>query len=1589
MQSFYNISRVFRTAFRAALWLTICLVGLSLIALALFNFVPPLQNWVAQQVVNGLRSKLNTEVTLRDVDVTWFNSVRIEGLYIEDQQGDTLLYSDDFKINFKLLQLLRKSVVVSKIESRGGYAHLKRHRDSTYNFGFVVDALAPEKRNAASESDWTVALNSIAISDTRIRYDDDLRSQRMDLSVPSGQVRFRKVDQQKKIVDIRKVALDGVAFGLEMGERPGDTASTPAEQIVQVIMEDLPRMNPNGWRLNIGEVVVNGGRLNLDRPGQPPGPSGSVDFKHLAVSEINLSIRDVQLEEDTLTCKIRELSLREKSGFEVRSLEGDVHFSPVGTTLTDFHLHTPYSDLHDSLALNYHGLDAFRDVQNKVSVYFDARNSVLSSTDIRYLAPTSPYAAGENLRISGVISGKLSTLRGKRLVIDYGRYTHFVGSIYTDGLPIVDETYIELTIDTLITTRDELMAIVPKLNLPPATGKLGVMRFSGSFNGFIKDFVAYGQLNSALGSVKSDINMKFSEQNVPSYSGNLTLTDFDLGTWLDESPMLGRITMTGTVHEGVGFGKDLAMDVTGDVKSMGFNNYVYRNIEVTGEIKQRFFQGRLRVNDPNLGMDFAGRVDFKQRQPVFDLKAEIGHSDLQTLKFTKDYIALETSIDFNFTGIHPDSITGTAVLTESVVATATDTFAVDSVGLESVVTSAGRELHLTSPIAEAHMEGQFQFASLPIATMQFVNRYYAFFPDTLKPVPPQSVTFEVTIKQNHELLGIVHPALARLEGAKAAGSFVSKSNTLSLTTNIPEFATGKLSFRHASITVYPEGTALVITGSIQRAELSNSFVFTDTELKASLQDGIASVGLKSGQDALIKNVELTGKGTTDADSLMLSFTGSSFSLHDQQWTMGGKSELRVDRGGLNLTDFEMMHGGQKVELNTSRDGRHLLANLDKVDIQDFLQTFGYTRYELEGIVNGKVRIGDYRSRAVFVLGDLVGSELVFEGYELGTFDAEATYDVLNETFAVDGDLNKQGVRLAYLSGTYSHARAREEVNMDLVLNATPVVVFQPFLKDIFSEMHGTATAKVKMSGTPEHLVMTGRGDISNGAVKVGYLGTTYTFDKLGIAFTEGRIDVDDGMVYDKNGKAAVVTGGLAYTNFEDMGFRNFHIATTDNKFLLLETTAADNPDFYGTGYGRAWMDLNGPFRKLDMEVSAEPSKGTKLSLPIVSGTGYRRNNFVTFRTPPGQQVQKGYRATTSALDLTLVIRATPDAEMEIIFDERAGDIISGNGSGIITLTLSRSGEIEMHGEYRIEEGEYRFTLRDVVNKSFTITPGSIVDFKGDPYEAEMKVDAYYRTNAVPYDLFGDEEAARLGLTPEEISELKHSIDIDVTLKLKGTLDDPSLVFGLRPVGGTTGRLGPFEAKLREIRNDTTELYKQAFALLVLKQFVPESFAAEGGTGQGAGATIGAGASRNVTEFITSQLSRYFNDWLTKYNAQLDFSYASYDANDPGDPGKSYARNELDVELQKKLGRLTLDVGGTFEFGTSGPPQNTFAGDFRAEYSIKPDGRIKLVGFRQSDYDAFSTSPTGTVYKTGGGIFFRKEFDTWEEFFKSSKKQEPD
>lgn len=73
------------------------LLGILLLVSILIN-IPAVQNVLVRQVTQRISKQLQTRVEIDHVNFRLFNSMRLEGVYIEDHHKDTLLYAGALQV---------------------------------------------------------------------------------------------------------------------------------------------------------------------------------------------------------------------------------------------------------------------------------------------------------------------------------------------------------------------------------------------------------------------------------------------------------------------------------------------------------------------------------------------------------------------------------------------------------------------------------------------------------------------------------------------------------------------------------------------------------------------------------------------------------------------------------------------------------------------------------------------------------------------------------------------------------------------------------------------------------------------------------------------------------------------------------------------------------------------------------------------------------------------------------------------------------------------------------------------------------------------------------------------------------------------------------------------------------------------------------------------------------------------------------------------------------------------------------------------------------------------------------------------------
>jgi len=549
-------------------------------------------------------------------------------------------------------------------------------------------------------------------------------------------------------------------------------------------------------------------------------------------------------------------------------------------------------------------------------------------------------------------------------------------------------------------------------------------------------------------------------------------------------------------------------------------------------------------------------------------------------------------------------------------------------------------------------------------------------------------------------------------------------------------------------------------------------------------------------------------------------------------------------------------------------------------------------------------------------------------------------------------------------------------SFDFFMNRFPLKPAEFFLDGLISQTSGAFSGDFFIEGDSLVRNLGGELTLLDASTRVDYLGTKYFIRDSKIKVSNDFIDLNNVELEDINQNKAQVRGGINHQMFNNL---NTDFRITSPAFTVLNTRKQDNDLFYGKALGRIDARFNGPFKEMDLYVNATTGPNTVVAIPLTTAKEVKEQNFIIFIKKDDEAPIENIVKSSGGLALQMDLTITPDAQLQLIFDERTGDIVKGSGNGNIQLDLARSGEFQMFGDFQIIRGEYPFRVA-LLDKAFTVKEGGTIVWYGDPLNAYIELEAEYKgLRTSPYNLISEY------LREEDIREqARRATDVDLTLKLEGQLLQPEIQFDIQ-FPQLAGELKNYtDNKLRTLASDQNEINNIAFQLLFFKSFIPNQsdiLSTQGGLGI---------ASSTLTEWFTNQMRVFVNEYLIDTisnkavsDVDLDFGIVlntDYSQSLEGLVAAGQSQFYLRPRVQMFDDRVIFDFGIN-NYGRLGS-DNRLAGEFNVEYAFGD-----LRRFRTKIYSQDQPLPVNgrrTVF--GAGLVYRREYNEFRDIFRKPSQQ---
>ncbi|GGK70766.1 translocation/assembly module TamB domain-containing protein [Rufibacter glacialis] len=1482
-------------------------------ALTLALRFPAVQTKVAQKAARLLSNTIHHQVTIDSVDIKFFKRVVLHNVRVLDRQKKTLFYIGQAEADISFFSLFRKEE--TELTLPGGS-----------KLTIPLPKFPPNKLHIAS----------------------------LTLTRPEANL-------------IQYKGSDSLNL------------STFIASLSNLITTDTAQ-SQNPFEFKIDEIVLKNGHFSYHDYNEPTTAHG-LDYQHMDLQRINGRFSEINIIGDTIQTVITSLTTIDKnSQTYLKDLDTRMTFSPKFWEWDELNLRVNNSHLAKYVRFDYERFMNFKEFNDSMNVTATFDSTYITSEDVALFA-TVLKDWDEKVLISGKVKGKVKNFRAQDIDLRYGQYTHITGDISADGLPNFKNTFADLVLGPSTINARDLKHFLPAKAYAMAA-RAGTVHLEGEFTGFYNDFVANGSFKSALGNVVSDINLKFDKNNIDrsAYRGYLKTSGFDVGGLLGDRSVIKRVAMDGRV-QGSGFSLATAhLNLDATINAINLKNYNYRNIVVNADLSRQKFNGDIRINDPNLKMTASGQINLQNNRQVFDLRTNISSARLHALGLTDQPIVLSTQADVDFTGIELDKIVGLAEFRKTTLSYAGRQVNIDSLTIESHFHDGIRELHVGSELLALQAGGNFLYSTFFRDLQTLYEEYRLNLENNPLKIqnyyrrkasaPPASyeVDLDVHLRQVNPLLQAFLPQVSISDFSTMEGTFrngptavltlVGKMDTIRYGNN--EFYKNHLEVTSSKLWNTPDVLANAIITS-ERQKLGSAGDTEKLYIEGVWDERLIHFSSNIAQTGTTNRANISGNIAFEQDQIQIVFNRSNINVLDKVWTISPNNTISVQDGALQFENVTFSNGPQSVSIFgvLSKNPQDVLSvNLSNFRLENLNPILPD---EIDGLLNGELQVRDLYSE-VHLSSRLAVDTFMIGGQLIGNVAGTTSWDSQQGRMNVDLGISRDAKKVLSLTGTYN-PKGGEDQELDLlaVLDNAQLKLVEPVLKTIMSDLGGTMDGRVRISGRLSGPILKGSVMVSDGSFIFNYLNTRYTFSDR-VFFTENDISFQNVRIRDIYNNTAVLNGGIYHNGFQNMVL---DLRARFNKFMVLNTTRADNPLYYGTAFATGEVTALGATSNLQVNITARSENNTNISIPLDNTSSLERQNFISFvNNNPAKQDSAGAGTPVvqksvdlSGIRLNFNLEVNENAYIELIFDQRSGDIIRGRGRGNIRMEIDTRGEFAMYGNYEIVQGRYNFTLLGVINKEFNVRPGGTVTFNGDPLDGLLKITATYTQRVSLAPILGD-----LSEQDQQSAAARSRYPVTAVMDLDGPLTTPQIRLNLEFNDTPSLLESQVTRYLNNIRNDEQELNRQVFSLLAFKRLSAQD---EFQVGLGVG-DLGS----SVGELFSNQLSY----WLSQIDTNLEV-----------DIGVSGYGDQVLDDVQLKLsytfleGRLKVTREGSVNNNRLGNNRSTAAGDWSVEYYLSQSGQLRLRATYETtprDFEATATASRQTI-----SILHQANFDSFGELFR--------
>lgn len=1288
----------------------------------------------------------------------------------------------------------------------------------------------------------------------------------------------------------------------------------------------------------------------------------------ILLTNLNTEIYIRQLNKDTINAGINYFYATEKSGFVISDIRAKIEGSPKGFSLPKLIINLPNSEVNLSqLSLKIDSFEDLKSLDTKGTIHFPVKNAKVSLYDLKAFFPALK-GIREQFTLDALITGRLSNLRLQNMSVRYGNSFQMDANLDVSGLPNIEEAFFFGQIENLQMHIAEIQDFVSSLDekpmvFSPQIMRLGTIGYKGKITGFLSDLVAFGNFNTNVGSISSDISLRFSNNlRDLAYSGRLRTNNLMLGRMFN-NPILGRLSIDLRTSGTKKADEDISGTINARVRQVDFNNYSYHNAIFDGSYTSSGFNGNIAIKDENIEANFTGILDFRNPEiPTFNFELDLQNTNLHALNLIKGYPNSRLSLNgkTNMSGNSLDNLNGYLHFQNIVFTYNNRTLNGNEIQFSSRTEPSNTRVTIISDYINGSLAGNFKYSTIGFTFRSVLSEYLPALAEnnSKSKHKPNIINIDLQVQNINEITQVLQLPYEMEGTATFSGNIDETKDIIDFGVRIGTLKTKNQIFDNLNIRADNRNKNLQLTG---RSRMTNK----DADLMNLFISAEAVNNNLSAKVIWQNTQEITNAGEIDTQTSFLR-ANNQVKAH----TRINPTQVIISDSIWNIRSSDVFFESDSLILirNFKFEGRNEFFHIDGVASRNHSDSITVTMNELNldyvmqllqmnGIVfggtsTGTLNISSLLKDPVFV-SDLGIKNFSINHHRIGNALVTTNWDNEKNNIMINSKIMlNESDTAAIVTGLY--VPSNDSLSLDVKAFQTSTAFLNRYFDGVVSNFGGMGRGDVKIYGLTNDLTILADVFVTNGQATIEMLNTTYRFNDR-VILTREQIQINNIRLIDEDGNPAFANGIISHDGqFQDFVY---DVRIRANNILAMNTRSIDDDFFYGRAYIGGNIHIHGNDDEANIVVNGVSRPRTKCYLSLAStASSVMETDFIRFinRNLNQHDIPEEINPRQFANErqfnvrVDMQIEVTPDAEIEIIIDPIAGDKLTGRGRGNIRIRFDTFTDAEVFGTIQLDHGLYLFTMQTVIRKEFRINEGSTLTFSGDPYGARVDIRGYYPLTASLADLIEREELQQL--------TSRATVPVHCLLHLTEDLMSPNVRLDLDLPASDES----LKSRVRSIINTEEMMNRQILYLLLFHRFfTSEEMRANTGPGFNEGWSFAAAT-------LSAQVNNLIQNTLNTNILSLGFDWQKSDM----------ISDEIKAQVLIQPNHRLI-INGNIGYRNDNISDNRFIGDFDLEYKLLESGKLRFIAYNHT-IDRAQLREAKTTQ--GVGLLYREEFNNLQEMF---------